>query len=82
MDFLKQLEEKLICLAELVRELKTENSKLGEENAQLSAKLIMLQKSLQEDTRRMDELKQEKELTRVVVDDLIKSIDSLVENQS
>ncbi len=82
MNVLKQLEEKLICLAELVKELKTENAKLAEENAQLSAELVMLQNSLQEDVRRIDELKQEKELTRIVVDDLIKSIDSLVENQS
>jgi hypothetical protein len=42
----------------------------------------MLQNSLKDDCKRIDELKQEKELTRLVVDDLIKSIDSLVENQS
>lgn len=74
MSILKLLEEKLSCLAELVRELKTENAKLAEENAQLAAELLMLKSSLQ------DTLK-EKELTRLVVDDLIKSIDSLVENQ-
>lgn len=82
MNVLKQLEEKLICLAELVRELKTENAKLAEENAQLSAQLVMLQNALKDDTQRIDALKQEKELTRLVVDDLIKSIDSLVENQN
>lgn len=82
MNSLKLLEEKLISLAELIKELKTENAKLAEENAQLSAKLMMLHNSLQDDTRCLDELKQEKELTRLVVDDLIKSIDSLVENQS
>ncbi len=82
MNVLKVLEEKLVCLAELVKELKTENAKLAEENAQLSAELIMLQNSLKDDCKRIDELKQEKELTRLVVDDLIKSIDSLVENQS
>jgi len=82
MNVLKLLEEKLVCLAELVKELKTENAKLAEENAQLSAELIMLQNSLKDDCKRIDELKQEKELTRLVVDDLIKSIDSLVENQS
>ena len=75
MNVFKVLEEKLVVLAELVKELKTENAKLAEENAQLAAKLLMLQNSLQEN-------KQEKELTRLVVDDLIKSIDSLVENQS
>lgn len=74
MSTLKLLEEKLTCLAELVKELKTENAKLAEDNAQLAAELSMLKSSLQ------DTLK-EKELTRIVVDDLIKSIDSLVENQ-
>lgn len=82
MNILKQLEEKLICLAELVKELKTENAKLAEENAQLSAQLIMLQNALKDDTQRIDELNEEKKLTRLVVDDLIKSIDSLVENQN
>lgn len=80
MNILKQLEEKLICLAELVKDLKTENAKLAEENAQLSAQLIMLQNALKDDSQRLDALKQEKELTRLVVDDLIKSIDSLVES--
>lgn len=80
MNILKQLEEKLLCLAELVKELKTENAKLAEENAQVSAQLVMLQNALKDDSERIDELKQEKELTRLVVDDLIKSIDSLVEN--
>jgi chromosome segregation ATPase len=79
---LKLLEEKIVCLAELIKELKTENAKLAEENAQLAAKLLMLENLLQDDTQRLDALKQEKELTRLVVDDLIKSIDSLVENQS
>lgn len=82
MNTLKLLEEKLTVLAELVKELKTENAKIAEENAQLEAKLLMLQNSLHEDSRRIDELKHEKELTKVVVDDLIKSIDSLVESQS
>jgi regulator of replication initiation timing len=96
MDALKIFEEKLVKLAEKIKdllaensqlaeeakELRTENSNLAEENAQLAAKLSMLEKSLLDDSRRIDELRQEKELTRLVVDDLIKSIDSLVENQS
>lgn len=96
MDALKLLEEKLVQLAQRARdlmaenavlseeakELKTENSKIAEENAQLTAKLAMLENALQDDTRKIDELKQEKQLTKLVVDDLIKSIDALVENQS
>lgn len=82
MKALKLLEERLGILAELVKELKTENAKLAEENAQLAAKLLMMQNSLQDDSRRLDAMKQKEEMTRVAVDDLIKSIDSLVENQS
>ena len=81
MPTIKVLEDKLISLVELVKDLKTENAKLAEENAQLAAKLAMLQASLQDDSQRMDELKHEKELTKLVIDDLIKSIDSLVGNQ-
>lgn len=82
MNPLKQLEEKLVTLADLVKELKSENAKLAEENAQLIARLTQLQNSLHVDTQKIDELKQEKEITRLIVDDLIKSIDTLVENQS
>lgn len=96
MDALKLLEEKITSLVELINKLKTENAELktenanlaqelaqiAEENTQLGSKLLIVQGSLQNDSHRIDELKQEKELTRIVVDDLIKSIDSLVENQS
>lgn len=82
MKTLKVLEDKLSSLVELVKDLKTENAKLAEENAQLAAKLSMLEASLQDDSHRIDELKQEKELTKIVIDDLIKNIDSLVGNQS
>lgn len=82
MNGLKQLQERLLYLAELVKELKTENAKLAEENAQLAAELMMLQNSLKDDVQRIDELKKEKEETRLLVDDLLKNIDTLVENQS
>jgi regulator of replication initiation timing len=82
MDALKLLEEKLVSLAELIKVLKTENAKLAEENAQLAAKLLVLQNSLQDDSEKIDAYKHEKELALLAVDDLIKSIDSLVESQS
>ena len=82
MDLLKILEEKLATLVELVKDLKTENAELAQDNAQLKMKLSMLEKSLQGDEQCIQELKQEKELTKLCVDDLIKSIDALVENQS
>lgn len=82
MNSLKLLEEKLTSLVEIVKELKTENAKLAEENAQLSAKLLMLESVNREDGSRLKELSKEQELARVAVDDLIKSIDSLVGSQS
>lgn len=63
---------------DLIRELKTENVRLAEENAQLNAKLTTLECSVDNGTQRINELSQEKTLTKLVVDDLIKSIDSLV----
>ena len=82
MSTVKILEAKLVSLVELVKDLKTENAKLAEENAQLLARLTMLEASLQDDSQRIEELKSEKDLTKLVIDDLIKSIDSLVGNQS
>lgn len=96
MDVLKVLEEKIVALAEHISKLKTENIELKaenavlaqelaqivQENAQLSNKLLAVESSSKGDSHRIDELTHEKELTRIVVDDLIKSIDSLVENQS
>jgi len=76
---LKVLEKKIYSLVELVKELKTENAKLAEENAQLLAKLESVQDSMFTESNRVEKLDQEKTMTKMVVDDLIKSIDSLVE---
>ena len=81
MASIKVLEDKLVGLLELVKDLKTENAKLAEENAQLAAKLVMLESSLRDDSQRMDEFEREKERAKLVIDDLIKSIDSLVGSQ-
>lgn len=77
-NVLKMLEEKIASLVDLVKELKAENARLTEENAQWQAKIKSLEKSVNTDAQRLEELNQEKALTKVVVDDLIKSIDSLV----
>jgi regulator of replication initiation timing len=75
MKVLQVLEEKITVLVEMVRELKRENAKLVEENAQLLAKVDSLKGSVLEDSKRKEE-------TVLAVDDLIKSIDCLVkENQ-
>ncbi|MFZ5954487.1 MAG: hypothetical protein ACOYT8_05315 [Candidatus Dependentiae bacterium] len=82
MEILAVLEEKIASLIELVKELKAENAKLAEENAQLLAKMEMLESSLTNDVRRLEELNIEKALTKDAVSSLISSINELVETQS
>jgi hypothetical protein len=54
--------------------LKAENSKLLQENTQLAAKVSTMEGSLLKGNERIEE-------TKVVVDDLIRSIDALVRNE-
>ena len=81
METLSILEKKVVSLIDIIRELKAENARLVEENTQLVVKLTMMQGAVQEDAKRVEELDQEKALTRMVVDDLIKNIDALVEGE-
>ena len=81
METLDILGKKITSLIELTQRLQAENAKLAEENAQLSAKLKAIENSIEVDGDRMEELNQEKALTKMVVDDLIKSIDSLVTDE-
>lgn len=64
-----------------MQELKKDKARLIEENAQLLMKLEMLENSLLADTERLEKLDQEKVVTKNVVDDLIRSIDLLVEDE-
>ncbi len=66
------------------QKLKAENAKLAKENAQLSARILDIEKKAHEGNNQIDELNQEKALTKMAVDDLLerlKSIDSLIEKQ-
>lgn len=85
MEVLGVLEKKLADLVELAKRLKDKseqlqekNTALAQENVQLHERIETLETSLLNDK---EELYQEKELTKLVVDGLIKSIDSLVENE-
>lgn len=62
--------------------LKAENDKLAEGNAQLTFQLTTIEKSIVKETGHVQELTQERSMTRLVLDDLIKSIDSIVENEN
>lgn len=81
METLSVLEKKVASLIDIIRQLKAENARLVEENDQLASKLVMMQSAVHEDAKRVEELDQEKALTKMVVDDLIKNIDSLVEGE-
>ncbi|MCL5875861.1 MAG: hypothetical protein M1114_05305 [Candidatus Dependentiae bacterium] len=86
MDAFKILEEKVAVLIERLQQAKQEvahlsdeNSRLSGENEQLVIKVKALEDALMVDTERIDKLDQEKTITKMVVDDLIKNIDALVE---
>lgn len=81
METLSILEKKVVSLIDIIKQLKAENARLIEENTQLASKINFLQGTVHEDAKRVEELDQEKALTKMVVDDLIKNIDSLVEGE-
>ena len=86
MDILKKLQGKISLLVEVAKKLKAdkeqvllENEMLMEENGELKIQLANLENSLLKETKNIDDLSQERAMTKMVVDDLIKSIDLLVE---
>lgn len=78
---LSLLEEKVIRLVDMVKNLKLVNQTLQEENQLLKNQLMKTETTLVEETRDLEELSQEKIMTKMLVDDLIKSIDSLVDQK-
>jgi len=77
---LSLLEEKVIRLVDMVKSLKQMHQTLQEENQMLKHQLMKAESSLVSETKDLEELSQEKMITKMIVDDLIKSIDSLVDN--
>lgn len=76
---LNLLERKIVSLIELLKAEKELNSKLTQEKEELAAQLSALENSLLKGTKSIEELNQERVLTKMVVDELISSIDRLVE---
>ncbi len=68
-------------LRQMLEDLKFETAQFAEENAQLAAKLKVIEDSLQRENNESAVLQQEKNLAKLVVDDLIKSIDALIEGE-
>jgi len=89
------LEEKVIRLVDMVKSLKVSNLSLQEknellhdaneslqaENQMLKNQLMKTETSLVAETKDLEELSQEKMMTKMIVDDLIRSIDSLVDQK-
>lgn len=78
-DLLSSVNEKLRLENE---ELKAENAVLAQDNAQLSTQIRSIEASIERGSEQISMLNEEKILAKIVVDDLIKSIDSLVERET
>ena len=76
------LQSKYDSLKTEIVELKAENAKLAEGNAQLTFELNTIESSILKETGHVLELTEERSMTRLVLDDLIKSIDLIVENEN
>ena len=81
MEVLNVLEKKIASLIEMIKELKADKALLIEENLDLKQKLESFESVLLSREKNVEERSQEINLTKMVVDDLIKSIDLLVEEQ-
>jgi hypothetical protein len=81
MEMLSALEKKVENLITLIRHQKEENSRLKAENQGLGDQIRQLEGSLLKEAKQVEqELTDERETTRQAVDDLIKSIDELIES--
>jgi len=78
----QELQSKYNLLQSENDQLKAEHEKLTEGNAQLTFQLNTIEKSMLKETGHVQELTEERSITRLVLDDLIKSIDSIVENEN
>jgi chromosome segregation ATPase len=79
MESFELLEKKIAQLASLVAQLKEENKNLAKDNATLQKKLSALERDVVEGNESIEHLTTEKEATKGLISDLIKSIDKLVE---
>lgn len=79
METLELLEKKISQLVGLVSQLKDENKVLAKENSSLQKKLAALERDVVEGNESIEHLTTEKEATKGLISDLIKSIDKLVE---
>lgn len=73
------LEEKVVHLIDMIKSLKDENASLKQKHKELQGQMKALEGSLVAETKDLEELSQEKVVTKMVVDNLLHSIDALIE---
>ncbi len=76
---LNTLESKINSLIEVLKSERIKNIQLTKENEELILRLESVENSLLKGTQNLEEVQQERALTKMVVDELINSIDQLVE---
>lgn len=76
---LSLLEEKVVHLIDMIKILKDENTSLKNKNKEMLNQLRALEGSLVAETKDLEELSQEKMMAKLVVDNLLHSIDALIE---
>lgn len=79
MEPLSVLEEKVSLLLDLVKGLKEQNACLEKVNSDLLQKIELLESSTLDQNQQVAD---EKALTKIVVEDLIRSIDSFVQKEN
>ena len=78
METLSALQDKIEQLIVLVKSLKTANAKLEKENKQLAKKIDSIESTVTSNEQDVKELSEEKMRTKMVVDDLINSIETFM----
>lgn len=80
LERLQVLEKKIAHIIDLLHAERERSALLLEEKNSLSARLEALESSLQEESKGVEELSQERALTKQMVDELIQTIDHLVDS--
>lgn len=75
------LEEKVIQLIDMIKILKDENGSLKNKNKDLLNQLKALEGSLVAETKGHEELSHEKMMAKIAVDNLLDSIDELIQQK-
>jgi predicted RNase H-like nuclease (RuvC/YqgF family) len=81
METLSALQKKIEQLIILVKELKSENAKVDKENKQLQKKLQSFESTVLGNEQDIKVLSEEKARTKMVVEDLIESINAFMQTE-